>query len=47
MTARMVYLICEERDRKAAIALRRHLKEDGLEVQIPVFEGGSCRCAQR
>lgn len=36
---RMVYLVCEERDRKATIALRRHLKEEGLEVRTPVFEG--------
>jgi hypothetical protein len=36
---RLVYLVCDERDRKATISLRRFLKEQGLEVQTPVFEG--------
>jgi len=35
----LVYLICDERDRKATVPLRRFLKEQGLEVEIPVFEG--------
>jgi TIR domain-containing protein len=37
--ARLVYLICDERDRKATIPLRKFLKGQGLDVQIPVFEG--------
>ena len=32
-------LICDERDRKATIPLRKFLKGQGLDVQIPVFEG--------
>lgn len=35
----LVYLVCDERDRKASVPLRRCLKEAGLEVQMPVFEG--------
>jgi hypothetical protein len=37
--AKFVYLICDERDRSATISLRRFLRAQGLEVQIPVFEG--------
>ena len=37
--SRRVYIICDERDRKATIPLRKLLMERGLEVQIPVFEG--------
>lgn len=37
--ARMVYLVCEERDRQETVPLRRRLKAAGLEVQMPVFEG--------
>lgn len=37
--ARLVYLVCDERDRKATIPLRRFLKQQGLDVQTPVFEG--------
>ena len=36
---RLVDLICDERDRKATIPLRKFLKGQGLDVQIPVFEG--------
>jgi hypothetical protein len=34
-----VYLICDERDRKATIPLRKFLKACGVDVQIPLFEG--------
>ncbi len=37
--ARLVYLVCDERDRKNTVPLRRFLKEQGLDVQTPVFEG--------
>jgi hypothetical protein len=37
--ARTVYLIFDERDRKATLPLRRWLNDRGLEVQVPVFEG--------
>jgi TIR domain len=36
---RMIYLVCDERDRKATVPLRLYLKAQGLEVQTPVFEG--------
>ena len=38
-SGRALYLVCDERDRKATIPLRRFLKEQGLEVEMPVFEG--------
>lgn len=34
-----VFLICDERDRKATIPLRKYLKSQNLEVNIPLFEG--------
>ena len=37
--AAMVYVIFDERDRKATVALRRSLAARGLVVQTPVFEG--------
>ena len=37
--AKLVYLICEERDRKATIPVRKFLKTQSLEIQIPAFEG--------
>lgn len=36
---KQIYLVCDERDRKATVALRLCLKEAGFEVQMPVFEG--------
>jgi hypothetical protein len=36
---KLVYLVCDERDRKDTVALRKFLKEQGIEVQTPVFEG--------
>ena len=36
---KLVYLICDEKDRKATVALRKFLKEKGVEVAIPAFEG--------
>jgi hypothetical protein len=37
--AKLVYLICEERDRKATMPIRKFLKSQSLDVQIPAFEG--------
>jgi hypothetical protein len=37
--SRLVYIVCDERDRKATIPLRKFLKSKGLDVQIPLFEG--------
>src|SRR5258708_28672158 len=39
--AKLVYLICDERDRPATIPVRKFLRAAGLEVSIPVFEGRS------
>jgi hypothetical protein len=36
---RRVYLICDQPDRKATVALRKLLMDQGLEVQIPIFDG--------
>ena len=34
-----IYLICDEKDRKATIPLRKYLKAQGHVVEIPAFEG--------
>lgn len=34
-----IFLICDARDRKATIPLRKYLKSQNLEVQTPLFEG--------
>ena len=36
-----VYLLCDERDRKATLALRRWLRDQGIAVALPAFEGGA------
>ena len=36
-----VYLLCDERDRKATVPLRRWLKDQGIDVALPAFEGGA------
>ena len=41
--ARLVYLICDERDRKDTIPFRKFLRGRGLNVQIPVFEGDAAK----
>lgn len=38
---RLVYLICDKRDRKAILPIRKLLKREGYEVAIPAFEGDS------
>jgi hypothetical protein len=45
-TARLVYLICDERDRKATIPVRKFLKAQGIEVKIPLFEGDAAAVRQ-
>ncbi len=37
--AKLVYLICTERDRKATVPFRKFCRDKGLEVVIPAFEG--------
>jgi hypothetical protein len=39
--APLVYLVCDERDRKATLPLRRWLIEQGLEVALPAFGGAA------
>ena len=36
---RLIYLICDEKDRKASVPVRKFCKEQGFEVAIPAFEG--------
>ena len=43
---KLVYLICDERDRKATIPLRKFLKTQGLESKIPAFEGDAATVRQ-
>ena len=43
---RLIYLICDERDRQATIPLRKFLKGRGCEVQIPLFEGDAATVRQ-
>jgi hypothetical protein len=37
--ARLIYLLCVPADRPATVPLRKFLKAQGLDVQLPVFEG--------
>ena len=39
-------MICDERDRKATIPLRKFLKAQGFESKIPVFEGDAATVRQ-
>ena len=36
---KLVYLICCEKDRKPSVPLRKFLKDQGLEVSLPLFAG--------
>jgi hypothetical protein len=47
LATRLVYLICDERDRRATIPLRRFLINQGFQVEIPVFEGDAATVRQR
>ena len=44
--ARLVYLICDEKDRAATVPLRKFLRAAGLEVRIPVFDGDAATLRQ-
>jgi TIR domain len=37
--AKLVYLICNEKDRKATVPVRKYLRERGLDISLPAFEG--------
>jgi hypothetical protein len=38
-TGKLVYLVCDEKDRKPSVPLRRWLIDQGLEVKLPLFAG--------
>jgi hypothetical protein len=39
----MVYLLCDQKDREAVMPLRRWLRQQGLDVQLPAFEGPAAK----
>jgi hypothetical protein len=43
---KLVYVICDERDRHATIPLRKFLKGRGCDVEIPLFEGDAAAVRQ-
>jgi hypothetical protein len=43
---KLIYVICDERDRHATIPLRKFLKSRGCEVEIPLFEGDAATVRQ-
>ena len=38
-SSKLIYLICDEKDRKASVPLRKLCKQLGFEVALPAFEG--------
>jgi hypothetical protein len=38
-SGKLIYLICDEKDRKASVPLRKLCKQLGFEVALPAFEG--------
>lgn len=38
-TTKLIYLICDEKDRKASVPVRKFCKQLGFEVALPAFEG--------
>jgi hypothetical protein len=36
---KLIYLICDAKDRKATVPMRKFCREQGFEVAIPAFEG--------
>jgi hypothetical protein len=43
---KLIYLICDVRDRRNTLALRRMLLARGFDVQIPIFEGDAATVRQ-
>src|SRR5262249_26039721 len=37
--AKLIYLICDRKDRKATVPVRKFCREHGFDIQIPAFEG--------
>jgi hypothetical protein len=42
----LIYLLCTPADRSATVPLRKFLRAQGLEVQLPVFEGDAAAVRQ-
>lgn len=40
---KLVYLICDPRDRRATVPIRKALKARGFDVEIPLFEGDAAQ----
>jgi hypothetical protein len=40
---RLLYVICDERDVKATVPIRKFLRKSGYDIEIPVFEGNATR----
>jgi hypothetical protein len=38
-TARLIYVICDEKDRKATVPLRKYFRERAFDVALPTFAG--------
>jgi hypothetical protein len=38
-SSKLIYLICDQKDRKASVPLRKLYKQLGFEVELPAFEG--------
>ena len=45
-SSRLVYVVCDPRDRKETIPLRKLLQRAGFEVEIPVFSGDAATVRQ-
>ena len=37
--AKLIYLICNEKDRKATVPVRKYFRDQGFDVSLPAFEG--------
>ncbi len=44
--ARLIYLLCDEKDRKATVPLRKFCREQGYTVALPAFEGDASAVRQ-
>jgi len=40
---KLLYLICDEKDRKASVPLRKFCRQQGFEVALPAFEGDAAQ----
>jgi len=44
--AKLIYLLCDEKDRKATIPIRKFCKQHGVEVNLPAFDGDASQVRQ-